>query len=294
MTLQEIALFSGKKLQLKFFNTIAGRDKSQLCIYIYTIFTNFKSTTFHLYSKAKDGLESWKLGVVRLVALPAGCLSRQVASLQFSSIASSRPKWWNENHLDHPWLISLIITSHHFHQTYHHHINIIMTTIMMRVVLMIFQHWFWFECKFGAFIWNNFEPIQNILREISTLNISFMLNITTQDYPTSNQQTLGTAQIVFSTQAGTQQKKGLQRKFVNMLQFLTFSLVTFQRQKYIFSDESKHFGYVVKIWIHDWSWDIKVALGLNLGWMGKTWRCMKIYSSYQSDSLRVFSIFVRM
>ena len=69
-----------------------------------------------------------------------------------------------------------------------------------------------------------------------------MLNITTQDYPTSNQQTPGTAQIVFSTQGGTQQKKGLQRQFVNILQFPSFFLVTFQRQKYIFSDKSRHFG----------------------------------------------------
>ena len=103
-----------------------------------TIFTNFKSTTFHLYSRAKDGLESWKLGVVRLVALPAGCLSRQVASL-FSSNVSSQPQWWNEVHLDHLQLIGLKIISHHFHQTYHHHIKFIMTTIMMMVVVIIFS-----------------------------------------------------------------------------------------------------------------------------------------------------------
>ena len=103
-----------------------------------TILTNFKSTTFHFYSRAKDGLESWKLGVVRLVALPAGCLSRQVASL-FSSNASSQPQWWNEVHLDHLQLISRIIISHHFHQKYHHHIKFIMTTIMMMVVVIIFS-----------------------------------------------------------------------------------------------------------------------------------------------------------
>ena len=132
------------------------------------IFPNFKSTTFHLYSRAKDGLESWKLGVVRLVALPAGCLSRQVAS-SFSSNASSWPKWWIENHLGHLQLISLIVISHQFHQTYHHHINIIMTTIMM-----IFQHWFWFECKVGAFIWISSEPLQSILRTISAHYMIFV------------------------------------------------------------------------------------------------------------------------
>ena len=170
------------------------------------IFPNFKSTTFHLYSRAKDGLESWKLGVVRLVALPAGCLSRQVASL-FSSNASSRPQWWNEVHLHHLQLIILIIISRHFHQTYHHHINIIMTIMMMVVV-----HWFELIVSRFKVFWERFLLI-----------IYHTLNITTQDCQTSNQQISGTAQIVFSTQGGTQQKKGLQRKFVNILQFLMFS-----------------------------------------------------------------------
>ena len=159
---------SGKIYSWNFLHDCWSRPISTL----NRIFPNFKSTTFHLYSRAKDGLESWKLGVVRLVALPAGCLSRQVASL-FSSNASSRPQWWNEVHLDIQ-LISLIIISRHFHQTYHHHINIIITTKVMMVVLIIFQHWFWFKCKLGAFIWIISEPIQSILREISAHYISYV------------------------------------------------------------------------------------------------------------------------